>query len=194
MEVYKKNTQNKKFHLSIKEIIENTITTFILILFVVIAGMLFYQKIFSPEKIPDIFGYKLFIIMDKNMEESLKKGDLVVVKNVNIDNLKKEDIVAFRNENNTITIHKIKKIKEFKNHSKSFIMNAKINELLENVTEEKIEGILTKRIPKIGALLLFIQEPIVTLIGVIIILIIGLIAYIIASKLDENDRESEVII
>lgn len=186
MEVYKKNTQNKKFHLSIKEIIENTITTFILILFVVIAGMLFYQKIFSPEKIPDIFGYKLFIIMDKNMEESLKKGDLVVVKNVNIDNLKKEDIVAFRNENNTITIHKIKKI-ESKNHSKSFIMNAKINEFLENVTEEKIEGILTNRIPKIGSLLLFIQEPIVTLIGVIIILLIGLIAYFIAAKLDEKD-------
>lgn len=187
MEVYKKNTQNKEYRLSVKDIIENTITTFILILFVVIAGMLFYQRVFTPEKIPDIFGYKLFIIMDNNMEESLKDGDLVVIKNINTNNLKKEDIVAFRNENNTITIHKIKEIKELKNHSKSFIMNIKAGELLEDITEEKIEGILIKKIQKIGALLLFVQKPIVTLIGIIIILVIGSIAYFIAAKLDEKD-------
>ena len=47
-----------------------------------------YQKFFEPEKIPDIFGYKMFVVFDDSMDESLEYGDLVITFNEIKDSLK----------------------------------------------------------------------------------------------------------
>ena len=57
------------------------------------------------------------------------------------------------------------------------------------VTKDKVEGVLIHRFPKIGLILYFIQQPIVMIIGYIIILVIGLISIYIAGKLDERDMK-----
>lgn len=181
---------------SIGEIIGDAIYLIIIIPLLIITLMVIYQSITKPDKIPDIFGYKLFMILDENMEETLEYGDLTFTRNISVDKLKIGDIVAFRNATNTVTIHRIKEISETEEHSKIFIMEAKENEAEDtrNVKEEKIEGILTKRIPKIGLWIMVFQEPLVTIAVIMIIAIIGLIAYYIAGRLDKKDIEKELYI
>lgn len=187
-EITKKEHKNKKIFFNR---LFNIINSFILILLILIAVMLSYQSIFIPNKIPNIFGYKLFMIIDENMEDSLKYGDLTFTRNVNSDELKVGDVVAFRNAANTVTIHKIEKINESEENIKVFSMVANDNESndMKIVNEELIEGILTIKIPKVGLWIMIFQEPIVTFFVIFVILIMGGIAYLIAGKLDERDRK-----
>lgn len=190
---YKQNKQpNRK--ISVGEIIGDVIYLIVIIPLLIITLMLIYQSITEPDKVPDIFGYKLFMILDENMEETLEYGDLTITRNINTDELKIGDIVAFRNARNTVTIHKIEEINETEEHSKIFIMKAQENEAddTRKAKDEKIEGILIKRIPKIGLWIMVFQKPLVTLLVIIVILIIGLIAYYIAGKLDERDRKKQL--
>lgn len=179
---------------SIGETIGDAIYLIIIIPLLIITLMVIYQSITKPDKIPDIFGYKLFMILDENMDETLEYGDLTFTRNISADKLKIGDIVAFRNIANTVTIHRIEEISETEEHSKIFIMKTQENEAddTRNVKEEKIEGILTKRIPKIGLWIMVFQEPLVTLAVIVIIAIIGLIAYCIAARLDKKDKENEL--
>lgn len=189
-----KNNEQPNRKKSIGEGIGDVIYLIIIIPLLIITLMIIYQSITKPNKIPEIFGYKLFMILDENMEETLEYGDLTVTHNISIDDLKIGDIVAFRNLANTVTIHRIEEINETEEHSKIFIMKAQENEANDtrNVSEEKIEGILTTRIPKIGLWIMVFQEPLVTLTVIIIISVIGLISYYIAGKLDEKDRKKQI--
>lgn len=189
-----KNSKQANPKTSIGKTIGDVMYLIIIVPLLIITLMVIYQSITKPDKIPDIFGYKLFMILDENMEETLEYGDLTITHNISADELKIGDIVAFRNTANTVTIHKIKEISETEEHSKSFIMKAQKNEAddTRNVKEEKIEGILTKRIPKIGLWIMVFQEPLVTIAVIMIIAIIGLIAYYIAGRLDKKDIEKEL--
>lgn len=186
------NKSNKK-----KNIIEITLDIAYLILIIpllIITIMIVHQLITKPNEIPNVFGYKMFMILDGRMEETLQYGDLVFTYNINTDELKRSDIVAFRNGINTVTIHKIENItKDEENNSKLFEMNIGEYEELDSkyVKENAIEGLIVKRIPKIGLWILTFQKPLVLATIIIIILIIGLIAYYIAQQLDERDRKNQ---
>jgi len=69
-------------------IISNFIYTIILIPLIYIAVSVVWQSIIRPEEIPDIFGYKIFMILDRNMQ-NVEYGDLVFTKNINAEELKK---------------------------------------------------------------------------------------------------------
>ncbi len=190
----KKNIESPNRKKSIGETIGDVIYLTIIIPLLIITLMVIFQSITKPNKIPNIFGYKLFIILDEKMEETLKYGDLVFTKNINTDNIKEKDTVAFRNAMNTVTIHKIEKIAKAEDDSKVFIMHTQENEteVTKNVNEEKIEGIVVKRIPKIGIWIMILQKPLVLLVVIIVILIIGLIAYYIAWRLDIRDSKKKL--
>lgn len=156
-------------HMSIKTIIENTIYFFVLSLLIVTTISILYQTMFFPGKIPDIFGIKMFIIFDEQQVEDLKYGDLVITKNIEAKKLKIGDVVAFRDGSNMVTLNKLENI--------------------ENVSEEKIEGLLIHRIAKIGSVLYFISQPL-AMIGIsCAIVLTGLIFYYIAYRLDERDKK-----
>lgn len=193
-EQIRKSSEQHNQKKSIGEIIGDIIYLIIIIPLLIITLSLTYQSITEPDKVPDIFGYKLFMILDENMEETLEYGDLIITRNINTDELKIGNIVAFRNASNTVTIHKIEEISETEEHSKIFMMKVQENEAddTRNAKEEKIEGILIKRIPKIGLWIMIFQKPLTTLLVIIVILIIGLIAYYIAGKLDERDRKKQL--
>lgn len=193
-EQIKKNIELPNQKKSIGETIEDVIYLIIIIPLLIITLMVIFQSITKPNEIPNIFGYKLFMILDEKMEGTLKYGDLVFTKNINTDNIKEKDIVAFRNAMNTVTILKVEKIAKAEDDSKVFIMQTQENatEDTKNVNEEKIEGIVVKRIPKIGIWIMILQEPLVTLVVIIVILINGLIAYYIAWRLDIRDSKEKL--
>ena len=180
-------------------IIENIIYYIILIPLIAITLMIVFQQIQNPEKVPNVFGWKMFIIMDENMDESVKYGDLVFTKNIDTATLGKGNIIAFRNNKNTVTIHKILDIEEEQKQDeetkeeriiRTFTMKVAENEVesAKIVTDSKVEGILKKRIPKVGLALILIQKPVVLAIIIGIILLIGLICLYIARKLDLRDE------
>lgn len=194
----------KEYDMSIATIIEDIIYFSILFFLIAITISVVYQAIVFPDKIPDIFGIKIFIILDGNMVDSIKYGDLVFTKNIEPNTLEVDDVIAFRNALNTVTLHSILNIDketEFDEETKEnkniqiFKMNALATETSDTkiVREDKVEGLLVYRIPKVGSVIYFIQKPIVMFVISCIILGVGAICYYIAKKLDERDMRAERI-
>lgn len=183
---------NKGMNLKKISIFENIIFYSTIIPLIFFTVLILVQRIIFPEEIPNIFGYKLFMILDEKMEESLSYGDLVITKNISSDNLKLNDVIAFRNNTNKVTIHKIIRITE-KNDGKQFEMQNSANEIGDTkyIEKKQVEGIVLHRIPNLGLILIKIQEPPIIISLIVVVLIIGIIAYYIAGKLDK--RNSEII-
>lgn len=185
MKSKKENTKS-----NIYLIIEDIVFYSIIVPIIIIAVMVLWQKFFQPDKIPHIFGYKLFLVLDGNMDENISYGDLAITHNVNPKKLKINDIIAFRNIKRTVTIHRIEEI-ENKEDKKMFTMKTALNETEDTkyVEDKEVEGILVHKIAKIGLILYYMQHPLVLLVLICFVLIIGLIIYYVAQELDKRDLE-----
>ena len=167
------------------------ITIAIIILFV--AALIMYKANSDPDKVPDVFGYKPMIVLSGSMETSIHTGDLVFVKMVDTTTLKKGDVIAFRNESDTVTKHRIVDVvlEDGKQYFKTK-GDANNAEDVNLVAMEDIEGIYVARIPKAGNFLMFMQKPIGLFIVLLVILVIGLLwLYIISRKDDKKYRKEE---
>lgn len=156
----KKEKQDRNVLSKIWNTFENIVYYIILIPLVIVALMIVYQQIAFPDKIPDVFGWKLFIIMDEYMDDSVEYADLVFTKNIEPEVLNVNDVIAFRNGTNTVTIHKILEINEEEKVDeitqeertvRTFQMKTLKNETKDTkeVADTKVEGILRHRIPKV---------------------------------------------
>lgn len=126
-----------------------------------------YQKIFEPEKIPDFFGYKMFVVFSDDMDVSLEYGDLVITYNQNKDEIKENSLVAFRNAKDLVSISS------------------------KNPNLDRFEGLVVHIIPKIGYILYLISRPINILAISCIILAIGGVCIYFAKKADEREAEEQ---
>ena len=152
-----------------------------------------YKANSDPDKVPDVFGYKPMIVLSGSMETSIHTGDLVFVKMVDTTTLKKGDVIAFRNESDTVTTHRIVDV-VFEDGKQYFKTKGDANnaEDVNLVAMEDIEGIYVARIPKAGNFLMFMQKPIGLFIVLLVILVIGLLwLYIISRKDDKKYRKEE---
>ena len=145
-----------------------------------------------PDKIPDILGYKPMIVLSGSMETALYTGDLVFVKIVNPDTLKNGDIIAFRNEVDTVTTHRILDIVN-KNGQEYFKTKGDNNNIEDSnlVSIEDIEGVYVFKIPKLGEALMILKEPRSLLLILLIILVIGLIWLHLADKKEKEILKKE---
>lgn len=171
-------------------LLEDIIYYLIIIPLIIMATTIIWQRIVKPNKIPDIFGYKMFIVLDDNMDKSIKYGDLVFTHNIEPSTLEQNNLIAFKNNANKVTIHRIIKITE-DDIGRQFEMQNSTNEVGDTkyVRDEQVEGIVIHRIPNIGLILVKIQEPYVILILIGIVMLIGLVAYYIAGRLDKRDMK-----
>ena len=144
----------------------------------------------NPGEIPDFFGYKPMIVLSGSMETSIYTGDLVLVKEVPPSTLKENDIIAFRNEANTVTTHRIIEIITNSNGKEEFRTKGDNNtvEDLNLVQEQDIEGVYVFKIPKIGNIVKYTQN---TTFFIIVICIIYIIYIIISRKEDIESARHE---
>lgn len=145
-----------------------------------------------PDKIPDIFGYKPMIVLSGSMETAIYTGDLVFVKTVNIETLKENDIIAFRNDNDTVTTHRI--VEKVEKDGKNFFTTKGDNNRVEDadlVDEADIEGVYVFKIPKLGQILMILKEPQSLAVILLIILVIGLIWLYMADKMEKEEIKKE---
>jgi len=157
---------------------------------VIISCIIIYKSIRYHDKIPDVFGYKMFFILTDFMDESVNYGDLVFTKNIDPNTLENGDLIAFRNKFDMITLHEIISIKE-QDESKRFTLQTLINETDDTryAMSEDVEGVLIKVIPRIGLYLLFMQSIWGLFAVILVIIIFGTIAYLVAAKLDDIEEE-----
>lgn len=163
----------------------------ILILLVILIGIIFVQTKTNPDKIPTIFGYKLFIVLSGSMETELYKGDLAIVKSIDVKELKVNDIIAFKDKENYIVTHRIVDVIK-DNGATKFVTKGDNNNTKDSgyVEEDNIEGIYINKISGFGNVLLFMQKP-STLAITLIIIVVGGTAFIMIdnNKLSANDRK-----
>lgn len=144
-----------------------------------------------PDKVPDVFGYKPMIVLSGSMETSIFTGDLAFVKIVDTDSLKENDIIAFRNESDTVTTHRIVEIVN-EDGSKLFRTKGDNNDTedADLVKQSLIEGIYVFKIPGLGNVLMFLKEPKSLAILLLVTLVVGLVWIQIMEKI-ENKRTFE---
>lgn len=145
-----------------------------------------------PDEIPDILGYKPMIVLSGSMETAIYTGDLAFVKEVDTKTLKENDIIAFRNEADTVTTHRIVEIVH-KNGENLFRTKGDNNRVEDAnlVHEADIEGVYVFKISKLGNILMILKEPQSLVVILLIILVIGLIWLHFADKLEKNEIKKE---
>ena len=67
------------------------------------------QSIVNPEKTPNFFGIKAYVIISGSMQPKLDIGDIVIVKNTKLEELQEGDIISFRKGQSVVT-HRISEI------------------------------------------------------------------------------------
>ncbi len=149
------------------------------------------QSKINPSKVPSVFGYKPFIVLSGSMETEIYKGDLVITKIVNPKNLKKNDVIAFRDSAKTVTTHRIIDI-VLEDGEKYFITKGDNNfSQDQNLVEfSDVEGLYLFRIPGIGSIMSNLAKPTTIIIVLLIITILFVIGFMISTKKQrENERK-----
>ena len=67
---------------------------------------LMIKSLINPDKIPDFFGIKSFVIVSRSMEPNIMVGDAIFVKEVKQEDLNEGDIISFH-DGQDINTHRI---------------------------------------------------------------------------------------
>lgn len=136
-----------------------------------------------------IFSIRFYIMSSNSEEAGITAGDLVFAKDIKTEQIKENDDIIFKRNNELI----VKKVKEVTN------TNRNINFYIQEdsiITNEKIEnaqiiGKVVGKIKGIGNMAIFIQSPMGTLSVLLIIICVIIIIKKIMKKVqkDANDEE-----
>lgn len=182
---------NAKITRTIIGVVVKILFILLAIIILIIAGMIMYKANRYPEKIPDVFGIKPMIVLSSSMETSIYGGDLVFVKQVDINTLKENDVIAFRKENGKVITHRIIEVVNKGEKLLKTKGDANTAEDADLVEANNVEGVYIGRIPKLGNFLIFIQQPIGLAVVLLTILVFGLIWLSIINKIDEKKKMVE---
>ena len=142
-----------------------------------------------PDEVPSFFGWKPFIVLSGSMETQISAGDIVVVKEIDTNELKKGDIIAFKDGNIVIT-HRIDEVTEIDGKTQYITKGDNNNtQDIGYVSPEQIEGVFKFKVSRLGNLAMFIQTPL----GMIVCLSIPIIIIILLQTTDSKKEKEELI-
>ena len=175
------------------KIVKKILTSIIMIILcsiLFVSGVILINSYAKPNEVPSFFGWKPFIVLSGSMETQIMTGDVVVVKEIDANELKENDIIAFKEDDNIVITHRIIEIKKDENGDTKYKTKGDNNNEEDDgvVNPEQIEGIYKFRIAKLGNFAIFIQTPI----GMIVFLSIPLILLLLV-QCEESTRERKYI-
>ena len=137
----------------------------------------FIQTKIRPNEIPSVFGYKPFIVLSGSMETEIYEGDLALVKVIDANKLKVNDIIAFRDDEKYVVTHRIVEIIKDNDGEVAFVTKGDNNNAKDEGTVKlkDVEGIYVKKISGFGNVILVMQKPVTLAITLVIIVLIGLL-------------------
>lgn len=116
-------------------------------------------------------GYKAFDILTGSMNPTIKPGSLVIVKEINPSDIKKDDVITFRSDiTGNITTHRAIEIDKV-NGNLEFTTKGDANNVQDPVKLEasNVVGKVIFQIPYVGGISRTIQEnKVVCIIGVLV--------------------------
>jgi len=125
-----------------------------------------FKGLLNPNLPPSILGITPMIVVSGSMsgqeEGHIEVGDMVFVRKVNAKELEVGDVIAFyRDDSLKIITHRITSIETNNIGRLEFKTKGDVNNVVDPdpVYEEQLIGIYLFRIPKLGSLALFLQEP-----------------------------------
>ena len=166
----------------------------ILIPILVINLWIMFQSKTNSDKVPSVFGYKPFMVLSGSMESDIHKGDLILTKETNPADLAINDVIAFRDAQNTITTHRIIDIVE--NDGQTYFITKGDNNSTQDlnlVAYEDVEGIYVGRIPGIGSMMDSLSKPTTIIILVFGITAIFVIGFMISTKKQRDAERREFL-
>lgn len=151
------------------------------------------QANLSPNKVPNVFGYKPFVVLSGSMKSEISVGDLVFVKSVDANKLKINDIIAFRDNDNLVTTHRIVDEIEI-NNQRCFKTKGDSNntEDVGTVCKEQIEGKYQGKLAKVGNIIMFIQKPLGFTVMMLSIFIVCMFIFFVYSRRINKISEKEL--
>ena len=76
--------------------IHQVIIRIIFIICIILSVLIILSFVFDKSKIPGIFKYKPVVVESNTSISNIKKGDLVIIKDINKSQYKKDNIIVFR--------------------------------------------------------------------------------------------------
>ena len=176
-----KISNNIKNNKMAKKAVKYIVLVTLIILFII-------NLILSFEENTHIFGIYMFNIVSESMEPTFYKDDLVIVKRCKMQELKKGDIITFKQDDRTISHRMIAITQE--NGEFKFITKGDNNDILDKETVEMkdVYGKVLFSVKKIGKFIHYIQNAR----GLINIVIFIIIIYVLIS-LRDNQKNSRKI-
>ncbi len=165
----------------------------ILLLFILAVNVsVIIQSKTNKDKVPKIFGYKPFVVLSGSMEPEIHVGDLILVKEIDTNTLDKDDIIAYRDNQDKVTTHRIVEVIKGDDGKISFITKGDANNTKDaEIEASQVEGKFEKRYAGLGNAIIFIQQPLGFAVVVLSIIIVCLLIYFNPKKKDIFESEEE---
>ncbi len=171
------------------------IKTVFFIIFVILLYNILLVGISEANKLEGInlFGYKTYIITSESMKPTINIGDVIITKKCKEEELKANDIITFKKENEITNTHRIIRIEE-ENGNKVFVTKGDNNKLQDEkkVSFNEVQGKVVLNIPKLGKIIEFMQNKIVLLVILLLILIILFLNILKSEKKEIRRRKLEI--
>ena len=157
--------------------IVDIITTVIKVIITLIAvpilfvnTVLLVKAIANPNKTPDIFGFKTFVVASGSMEPEICTGDMILADNRRVANV--GDIVTYMdNELNELITHRVVRIFEENGITKYAVKGDNNSDIDRTfVDTNNLEGVYVFNLHGAGKFIIILQNPFV-LVAIILILI-----------------------
>ncbi len=150
----------------------SAILTIMLIPMILLNFTLIIKSFINPNEIPDIFGYKSFVIVSGSMEPTIMTGDAIIVKEVPKEEIKLKDIISFMQGETNVT-HRIVEIVE-EDGVKKYKTKGDNNNIedKELVTYDQIEGKYQLKINQFGVIIEILKSKITLTILVFIVILL----------------------
>ncbi len=160
-----------------------TVCAFLVLVLIVNVTFIVRSYIY-PDKVPDFFGYKPFIVLSGSMEPAILAGDLIVTKVVAPEQIVKNDIIAFRAEKNTVVTHRVTDVRT--EDGLTFLTKGDANTGADAkaVSVADLEGIYLWRAAGVGRFAMFLQTPL----GMLLFVITPLCLFILYDITSRNRR------
>ena len=173
----------------VKNITKNIINILCVILFIILA-LVIYAKLrvtFSNDVHANYFGVRIFEVASGSMEPTLNINDVLLVK-VNVDDLQKDDIIAYKSENSIIT-HRIVMIND-----NDLIVKGDANNTVDSpIKKDQVIGKVIKVFPHLGIWKKILTEPkILILIFITLLLFDGALSYNGKDKKNNKEKVKEI--